>query len=184
MTPHMKLILCHLNDENYSRSLGNALKHVYNCPDFCGMSYHSTFQNIVQYLNSDTEYQPKKLSPYVTASNNEVVANVRQFFYNWMGPLIEAKLFVEACHKLWTTKSVGHKPVFLTDAVVTFDEYVKLQQAFTIVNVFETPDICEESAFPRKHYIRKSNEADLSRFICETASWVVNKHEHDQGIAG
>lgn len=177
-SPHMKLILVHCPPENPTSDVGcnmaEQLTHIYNCPKVLYHPYNNAFHNIVQYLTGQVdEYHPKKLFPYGDISNREAEEAIRTFFYNWFGRDFSAKVFVEHCHSSWKHSSEGHRPVFITDAVVGPGHWEILKASFKIVEVFSDEAHMEAHGAVHKSLVREGNHRDFQQFTRETAAWMV-----------
>lgn len=176
---HMKLILVHRPPSNPSSDVGvylaQELSHIYNCPKVNYCTYHGTFTNVIGYLSGlpIDDYSPKKLFPYGDCSNAEATESVTQFFTNWLGPDIEAKIFVEHCHQAWRQTEEGHRPMFITDATLLPGHWEILTNAFKIIEVYCDEDHLNSSASVHKHLVREGNRRDFLQFARETAPWMV-----------
>lgn len=176
---HMKLILVHRPPNNPTSDvglcLGQELEHVFNCPKVLYAQYGVVFSSLVGYLTGTPvkNYSPKKLFPYGDCSNFEATESVATFFKAWLGPDIEAKIFVEHCHQTWIQSEEGHRPVFITDASLLPGHWEILTNAFKIIEVYCDEDHLNSSASVHKHLVREENRRDYLQFIRETASWMV-----------
>lgn len=177
--PHMKLILVHSPPSNPTSDLGqfltSELSHIFNCPKVIYVPFNTIFQNIVGFLSGSdvSEYTPKRLFPYGDLSNKEAEEAIRTFFYNWFGRDFSAKVFVEHCHASWKHSDPGHRPVFVTDAVVGPGHWEILKQSFKIVEVFSDEAHMEAHEAVHKSLVREGNRRDFLNFVRESAAWMV-----------